>query len=108
MDPEGRRTALRENPRYDFPPLRPPPESDRVPRGRTGEEDVGQGPRIIWLAWHTYLRVPSIARIVQNHALTIAGPQCTAQSRSENCVEERDERAPTMRETTRDFRGIRG
>lgn len=33
---------------------------------------------------HTYLRVPSIARIVQNHAPTIAGPQCTAVA-CENC-----------------------
>lgn len=33
---------------------------------------------------HTYLRVPSIARIVQNHAPTIAGPQCTTVA-CENC-----------------------
>jgi len=46
--------------------------------------ETGSASRVSCRPAHTYLRVPSIARIVQNHAPTIAGPQCTAVA-CENC-----------------------
>lgn len=54
--------------------------------GRSTAPSAATAPRASRRPAHnTYLRVPSIARIVQNHAPTIAGPQCTASRACENC-----------------------
>lgn len=90
---------LCENPRFDFPPLRPPLEYDRVPRDGWG------GGRTVRIAYY-------LARLAYVPARSFDSSNCSKSrahhcwptvhrtvSRSENCAEECDEETPTARGT---------